>query len=284
MRAYRGALIRFYECMEDYLDDHKENAFNSSFKEPARYYWTVSGQEDMADNVEVHASNWFIALLNSTLGVHLPLQSSYWDVSASFAVDFWAGLKEEAWTVFSDPSKFGVGFHRHRQLQEESDKYITSRATVNPYSSGEFPKGNTDPGSAKHFANQAVKYQGGFSSQLRRQIAVYLERFAHFFSSQFFVRKAFEVLFSELKPEHTGFRKACETLYAVYRCEQNCSEETLIEYVYNDELYTDFNLEHAECFFVWCGVLKPATRKLSSAGARTIISRHTSSDRSMRPQ
>lgn len=45
---------------------------------------------------------------------------------------------------------------------------------------------------------------------------MYAERFAHFFSRRFFVRKCFESLHSEVKPEHAGFRAAVGTLYAEY--------------------------------------------------------------------
>ena len=38
--AFQGALLRFFECFEDFLDDHKENAFNAVFQEPARFYLT----------------------------------------------------------------------------------------------------------------------------------------------------------------------------------------------------------------------------------------------------
>mgnify|MGYP004284492359 CR=1 FL=1 len=46
---------------------------------------------------------------------------------------------------------------------------------------------------------------------------MYAERFAHFFSKDFLVRKAFEALNSESKPEHAGFRRATETLEDLYR-------------------------------------------------------------------
>ena len=49
-----------------------------------------------------------------------------------------------------------------------------------------------------------------------RQLTVYLERFAYFFSSEFLIRSAFETLNSEVKPEHAGFRAACRTLFTAY--------------------------------------------------------------------
>ena len=49
---------RFYECMEDYLDDHKERAFKSSFMEPARFYYDSVHNHMGRDHVNVHGLNW----------------------------------------------------------------------------------------------------------------------------------------------------------------------------------------------------------------------------------
>merc|ERR550514_2307920 len=114
---------------------------------------------------------------------------------------------------------------------------------------------------AKKWANMCVDPQHN-QANLRKGVAVYLERFAHFFTRDFFVQKAFEVLHSEFKPEHAGFRKACATLFAVYRAEQldiGASDCEFAEYCYGgDEMYTTLDVDRVAKFFVWMGVLKPA--------------------------
>ena len=44
--------------MEDYLDDHKERAFKSSFMEPARFYYHLLNNHMGRDHVNVHGLNW----------------------------------------------------------------------------------------------------------------------------------------------------------------------------------------------------------------------------------
>ena len=61
-----------------------------------------------------------------------------------------------------------------------------------------------------------------------------MERFAHFFSAEMFVRAAFETLNSEVKPEHVGFRAACRTLYAAYAHEHGITEDSLEEHIYDE--------------------------------------------------
>jgi hypothetical protein len=52
--------------MEDYLDDHKENAFKSAFQEPARYYFHYKKKPEqwVEENVETHGNNWYLLLLH----------------------------------------------------------------------------------------------------------------------------------------------------------------------------------------------------------------------------
>jgi hypothetical protein len=74
------------------------------------------------------------------------------------------------------------------------------------------------------------------------------------------------VLHSEFKPEHCGFRKACEVLFSLFKVEQLDRRGQQIptqwqfaDYCYGgDEMYTALDVEHVARFFVWVGVLKPA--------------------------
>ena len=95
---------------------------------------------------------------------------------------------------------------------------------------------------------------------MQERLALYLERFAHFFRRDFFVQRCFEKLNSEDKPSHAGFRRACATLYAVYREEQlvgrasvsasACSApEDFSEFCYKDDMFTEFCVRNVEDFF-----------------------------------
>jgi hypothetical protein len=138
-KAYEAALRRFYDCFEDFLDDHKEHAFSASFMEPARCYLATGGFAHwLADNVDTHSNNWHIALLNAALGVHVPLLGNYWDDFPPPVVDFWAGLKPQAWDFFRDPAHFGNGWRGIPGLQKQSKKLVARKVETGrlPISAG----------------------------------------------------------------------------------------------------------------------------------------------------
>ena len=122
-----GALIRFHECIEDYLDDHKERAFKSSFMEPARFYYHAIGDESGRDHVNVHGLNWHLVLLLATMGVQLPLLPELSDPHVMSVIDFWKGLTPEAWAHFSDFSNFGLDFEGITALRQSSFTFISRR-------------------------------------------------------------------------------------------------------------------------------------------------------------
>ena len=72
-----GALQRLQDCFEDYLDDHKEKAFNSAIVQPARFYFDLVGDRGGRDHVNIHGMNWYLAVLHATLGVQLPILPKY---------------------------------------------------------------------------------------------------------------------------------------------------------------------------------------------------------------
>lgn len=248
-----SAMERFEECMEDFLDDHKAQAFTSAFLAPARYYLHHIGNEPGALNMAVHGLNWYLTLVHSTLGMPLPLSGHYEDhvIQHPSLVDYWHGLNEEAWKFFSDPSNFGKYASDLPRLPEDVD-LIREKLDV-----GTLPPG-LDPGpKAMCLGNSAVNPGHGHTSA-RKRFAVYLERFAYFFRAEFLVRKAFETLNTESKPEHMGFRNAAGTLYSHYREEvlKDTGPETLLEFCYRDEYFMQLDVGRVGSLFAWLGVLR----------------------------
>jgi len=102
------------------------------------------------------------------------------------------------------------------------------------------------------------------------RLATTMQRFAHFFRRDFLVRRMFENLNAEGKPEHMGFRKAADTLFAAFREEAerggiSVRAESLVEFVYADEYFTEFDTTACALFFAWLGVVKrPACDELRS--------------------
>lgn len=250
-----GALMRVYECIEDFLDDHKERAFISAFMAPARFYYHITRNDFGKDHVNIHGLNWYLALLHSTLGIQLPYLPEMGDDGLIGVVDFWNGLTDDAWNSFSDPMNFGIDFEGIKTFKNKSSYNLKSflKKTVND---NEFPLGHrsTRP---KILGNDAVNTNQQ-SSEIRKKLSLYLNRYVYFFNQDFLVKKLFETLNSEMKPEHIGFRKAFETLYQVYRseCLSDRDADNYIDHCYVDEFYTTLNIYKTGRFLSWLRVTK----------------------------
>lgn len=247
------ALARFEECIEDFLDDHKTQAFTSAFIAPARYYLHYIDHKEGALNMTVHGLNWYLTLVHATLGMPLPLSGHYDDhvIPHPSLVDYWRGLTEEAWSFFSDPTHFGKYSDATPRLSDDVN-FIREKLDV-----GKLPEGH-DPGPKAMCLGNSAANPGHDHEPVRKRLAVYVERFAHFFRAEFLVRKAFETLNAETKPEHTGFRNAAQTLYTYYRMEvlEGSGADTLLEHCYQDEYFMEPDVTRMARFFAWLGITK----------------------------
>uniref|UniRef100_A0A7S1HBD3 RING-type domain-containing protein n=1 Tax=Hemiselmis andersenii TaxID=464988 RepID=A0A7S1HBD3_HEMAN len=239
--GFSGALSRVYECVEIFLDEHKEKAFNSAFIEPARFYFDLVGDDHQRDHVNVHGINWYLALLHGGIGVQLPLLSAYKDGDRIGICDFWHALTGNAWKLFAAEGNFGKAFEGIKEFRDENrSKFLMKRVPA-----GQLPVG-LESSKAMHLGNTAVES----NSKQAPRLAVYLERYAHFFRRDWLTRRMFENLNAESLPEYAGFRKACETLYLSYPLRE-AGKESFIEFAYADEYYTELDVVRVGEFFEW---------------------------------
>ena len=181
--------------------------------------------------------------------MQLPLMPALSDPDVLSVIDFWSGLKDSSWIHFSDPANFGLDFEGIKAFKCSSGSFIRKRVT-----DGQIPDGHHHR-MPKVLGNAAVD-SSPRQAPMRQQLAPYLERFAFFFSRDFFIRKSFETLNSEMKPEHVGFRTAAETLFKLYKAEFGFEEDSLVEHCYTDDMFTTLNIEKTERFYAWLRVIK----------------------------
>jgi len=256
------ALARFFQCMEDYIDEHKAKAFTSAFLAPAHYYLHFIGDKIGVHNLPIHGLSWYLILVQAALGMALPIAPNYEDprawagLESAGLVDFWKGLNRDAWLFFSAGSNFGKFASELPRLPKGTTYADLVECKLE---FGTMPHGHVPGKKAMHIGNSAVNPCVSHAA-IRSQLAVYLERFAHFFRADFFVRRALEVLNAEGKLEHVGFRRATETLYARFREEvlRGAGQETFAAYCYRDEYFTELDAERVEAFFAWLGVVRAA--------------------------
>ena len=89
----------------------------------------------------------------------------------------------------------------------------------------------------------------------------YADKFAYFLSKEFLVKRMFENLNAEGKPEYVGFKKACDDLFPIFkeRFFPNEDVDNLLECLY-DEYMMNLDVEKAAFFFWWLGVCKEETK------------------------
>ena len=68
------------------------------------------------------------------------------------------------------------------------------------------------------------------------QYLEYANKFASFFAKGFLVKRMFEVLNAEDKPEYIGFRKACDDLFPLFKKTFFFHDDSLLECLYDEEM------------------------------------------------
>lgn len=250
------ALDHVRYCFGDFLDDHKERALNSAFIEPSRLYFHAVGDKMSFELVTQHGINWYLVLLHAGLGMTLPFLPDYNDLFEHGTADFWLGLSRDAWEAFADPANLGKEFHGIRAFKEVgfgSGRFVQDDSVV-----AEFPRG-VQTRYPRNLARIIADTESGRCAAVRRKLAVYLVRFAHFFSRDVFLRKSFETLISETKPEHAGFRKSLARVYEIFKgeAEEEFPSASVEGYCYRDEYFMDLDLDRTEKLFAWLGFVKP---------------------------
>jgi len=243
---YQTALQNIHFMVEDFLDTHKENAFKSALHEPARFYFHLCGNVHHRDHVNVHGLNGYLCLVKGWFGCQMPLSplSSDTDTFKGCA-DIWSGLSEKAWAVFQDKANFGKDFEGIKGL---------NRGMLTNRSHGGYNSGHAFIG------GKAADMEAAARRKDPRYLK-YANKFAFFFEKEFLVRRMFEVLNAEGKPEYAGFRKACEAMYPLFRQEHGFSEDNFLEAMYDEEYILD--VDRAARFFWFCGICKESEAQIT---------------------
>lgn len=244
------ALRRAYEILEAYIDEHKLRAFESSCTQPARLYFTAVGDRWGERDMDVHGVSWYVEVVaRGGLGMAMPILIDVDDSQAKAFCDHWAALKPSAWEAFKAPDSFGAHFTAVARKARCSPADFVQRSVKQ----GELPAGYRPGPPRSH---------GAFETPGRRRaLAVHVHRLSHFFTREVFVRLCLETLNAETRPEYVGWRAASEALYRAFRVAHLGAQagapppETLVEYLYNDEYFTEFSTVNGARFLAWLGVI-----------------------------
>jgi len=188
---------RLWEAAFAFADDWKEKAFTTVFLEPAKMYYTACGEKDLTDNVEVHGSSVYLAILLSTLGVQCPRLPFLLDPDPISVISFLDALDEkqvhELWLV----ENLGKDFRSIAACREPRVNGRISNHRSSFIFHGRQPW---------QVANNAVDPEG--PKERRLQLRPYLEQFTRYFSV--------EVLVPRLSQHLLSRDDTCTALQAVF--------------------------------------------------------------------
>lgn len=191
LKAARQALM---EVMTEFIEDSKDLALKTTFLEPTKMFFRAKDEPVRENQVDVHGSNTYLAVLSATLGVQLNRRPYLSDYSIG-CVDFLADAAPEplAW----EDAHFGRDWEGDRELRreeglfgEEGPKPLRTPGIIDRIeffadtcllqSRTGFVFGG---GTARDVANAAVNPSQ--KSEKRQHLARYLEKFASWFSEDF---------------------------------------------------------------------------------------------------
>eukprot|EP01041_Mallomonas_annulata_P011011 gene11011-23006_t len=104
-----NAKTKLQAVILEYLEDFKDRAFQTTFIEPTKMYFR--SQSNVNENeVDIHGSNIYLALLSCTIGIRFnrsPLMDDEWILGCA---DFLSARMNEALDVLWDDTNFGKSF------------------------------------------------------------------------------------------------------------------------------------------------------------------------------
>lgn len=179
-----------WEAALVFADDWKEKALMSTFLEPTKMYYHACGERSLAENVEVHGSSVYLAVLLSTLGVRCPRTPFLLDTPIS-TVSFLDALERGQVRALWSPENFGKPFSAVPECRVPRLRATLANHYSNFLFSGRQPW---------QIANSAVDASNPVDR--RRKLQPYLEQFSNYFSEEFLVPRLTQHLLQQDELRH----------------------------------------------------------------------------------
>jgi len=194
------------EVVTEFIEDTKDQALKTTFLEPTKMHFRAKDEPVRENQVDVHGSNTYLAILSATLGVQLNRRPYLSDYSIG-CVDFLAdgAAPPPAWSE----SHFGRDWEGVRELRaeeglfgEEGPKPLRAPGIfdrIEFFADTCLLQTRTGfvfhGGTAREVANAAVNPNG--RREQRLQLARYLEKFASWFSEEFILPRMISRIIGE---------------------------------------------------------------------------------------
>jgi len=242
------AIIREY--LDTFIDDFKTKAFKSAFLEPTKVYFHCVCDYVMEGDVEVHGANTYAAVLLSTLGIKLPIIPYLQDDIKGCCAFLRCKALAPVFQEMLEKENFG----------KEWRKWPSCRADFVPNRQFVFSELRT----VISVANLAISGDKNHNKQ-RKEIAKYCERFAYFFSPEFFFEKAIMALIGD-----SGHPDAVDQVFEILQKkelakkeekmanidENLCTATRIYEWLYDVDDDYSFSASNAYKFFDLIGIVK----------------------------
>jgi len=240
----------------EYLDQHKDYAFDAAFRQPLTAYYMDQSMWNYPQYFNNHGINYWLAGILSTLGMQLPIVPHLSDFANGGHCDIWGAKGTQIlWDEYQKKENFGRKLFAISKLKEFTKGGKKKFGSVTQHNMKNHP-----------FSPNPKTFADGLNTKkdakLQKQWAIYIERLAHFFTWNFFCEKAICVLMQEdtNNPRMLGFRKYMGVIYEYYVKEKlskngETPEETMEEHVF-DDVKNAFDIARVNNLFHYAGFTK----------------------------
>eukprot|EP01097_Dermamoeba_algensis_P011818 TRINITY_DN9303_c0_g1_i1.p1 TRINITY_DN9303_c0_g1~~TRINITY_DN9303_c0_g1_i1.p1 ORF type:complete len:644 (-),score=102.31 TRINITY_DN9303_c0_g1_i1:128-2059(-) len=230
------SLNYLFQYLEDYIEEYKLLAFRSAFLEPTKLYFNAVRDYVLRDDVEVHGSNTYAAVLLSTLGIQLPFPPVLNDEVKGCCDFLSASVLSSQYEEMVESKNFGKDLRLLPKCQK-----INSHVPFIKHNQFIF-----DGQSPLSIANSAISLDPKQATQ-RNTLAKYLERYTQFFTPQLFLEKAFMKMYSDPSCQH-HLQVILSSLLG-----EAPSQTSITDWLY-DENYS-FQIDKANKLFAFLGII-----------------------------
>src|SRR3990167_3842741 len=238
------------DCFSDFLEDYKLQVFRSAFIEPLKFYFHVTQDKVNQELVETHAVNIFGSILLSTMGVQLPIIPYLLDEVKSCPAFLRCVSLCHYFSIITKKANIGKAWNEIEECKHEPSHYFLSIYLKH----NEFILPNVS--SAVLLANAAINQSRELKSY-RMEVALYLDRFANFFTEDFILEPIFNVLNQERERE---LRQVWCRFAKLNHLSSKYNSLTDWMYEMDDKGDYKMNNDRAKEFFSFIGITKPQVR------------------------
>jgi len=249
---------KVYQIASTFIENRKELAYRSAFVEPSLLYFNATSDSVMEGDVEVHGSNYYLALLQASTGIRIGRIPLFNDVEVKGVAAFLdaSGPNNSTWDAAMSEvlAQRNIGKSSLALISRPRANLVVQRVPSNAFI---FTQSFFD--SPMAMARRAIDPSPQFKTQ-RVSYARYLENFTSYFSADNLLNPLLNAVLQDV----SGGAEALQSVFLHLKrnemlpveCAADC--EDVRHFLWDVEQDVPvFNVQAAQALFSFCGITKP---------------------------